>query len=913
MNRDKRFLSLKSKILFATVIPVIAMFALIFTIVFFSFNSFADEMAKMKFLEISQKYARSFEKRINDAMNYLNIIASDLETRVVTGQTNREALQRTVYVVFADYELLDGSSIYFEPNMFDGKDTHYANSYFGTQKSGRICWYYYRDGGNIAYLPEAVGDEAEFEMPHYTMAKEANKPIYTDPVTIEVDGEAIHMFTLTYPVHDGKGEFIGAVTVDVFLDDLYEELQKEKIYDTGYIGIYNDRSSIVYCPVYEYIGKLRGEAGLENNRGDISDSAGFLNASSMINGKESLAVINPVYLSKLDSAFYISVTAPLDEIYAESRNMMILLFIFSASLIGMIAVLIYYMIRKISAPIADITSSVDKIAGGEYNARIEGAYKGEYAVVKESVNKMADSIETYINESKKSLSILESILDGIDAVIYVTVPDTGEILFVNNYMKKQFGLKDIGVGQICYKVLQKDFDAICDFCPCRELDKEPGKVIVWEERHSLTNRVYRNTDRYIDWPGYKTVHLQHAVDITELLAAKEQAEQGSRSKSEFLSRMSHEMRTPMNAIIGMTGIAKSSGDPAKKEYCLDRIGEASRHLLGVINDVLDMSKIEAEKFELSFSEFNFEHMLSGVLNVIRFKIDEKKQEFSSDIAPSVPEYLVGDEQRLTQVIANLLSNAVKFTPDMGSIKFNARVIAEEENISTLQIEVIDSGIGISKEQQENLFHSFEQADGSIARKYGGTGLGLAISKKIVELMGGDIWVESELGKGSAFKFTFKAEKSGKVRKEHEKNPDTAAEQSGGAGADEVISSFEGKTALLAEDVEINREIVLAMLEDTKLAIDCAEDGNEAFEAFKANPGKYDIIFMDMQMPEVDGLEATRRIRASGIPEGAKVPIIAMTANVFREDIEKCLEAGMNDHIGKPIDFDELMQKIKKYL
>jgi signal transduction histidine kinase/CheY-like chemotaxis protein/HAMP domain-containing protein len=898
---------LKSKILLATVIPVVAVFALIFAFVFISFNSFSSEIAKMKFLETSQKYARSFEKRISDAMNYLTIVASDLETRVVTGQTDREALQRTVYAVFSDYNILDGSSIYFEPNAFDGKDTHFAGSYFGSPTSGRICWYFYRDEGKVAYLPEAVGNEVEFTMPHYTMAKEAGKPIFTDPVTNEVEGEDIHVFTLTYPVCSRRGEFIGAVTVDVFLDDLYDELYNEKIYDSGYIGVYNDRSCIIYCPVYEYIGKTRAEVGLDSDLGELYDSAGFLNARSMVNGQESLAVINPIFFPQLDAFFYISVTAPLQEIYAESRNAMMLLLIFSATVILLIAVLVYFVIRKISAPLDEITRSVDRIAGGEYSARITGKFKGEFAVVGESVNKMADSIEAYINESRKALRTLENILDGIDAVIYVSVPETGEILFVNNYLKKQFGLQDASAGQICYKVLQKNLDAKCADCPCSLLDKDPERIIVWEEKHALTNRVYRNTDRYINWPGYETVHLQHAVDITELLAAKEQAEQGSLSKSEFLSRMSHEMRTPMNAIIGMTAIAKNSDDPAKKEYCLDRIGDASRHLLGVINDVLDMSKIEADKFELSFSEFNFAHVLSGALNVVKFRIDEKQQVYSSNIDPAIPAYIVGDEQRLTQVVTNLLSNAVKFTPAQGAIQCNARLLAEESGIYTLQVEVSDSGIGMSQEQQSNLFRPFEQADGSIARKYGGTGLGLVISKSIVQLMGGDIAVESELGKGSAFVFTFKAEKGCAEEAE------AAPARWGGADNNESSCSLAGKVALLAEDVELNREIILAMLEQTELMIECAEDGQKAVDIFTADPGRYDIIFMDMQMPGVDGLEATRRIRAAGTPEGARVPIIAMTANVFREDIEKCLAAGMNDHIGKPIDFDELIHKIKKYI
>jgi len=903
LKNKKGFISLKTKIMLSIIIPVVGMFILIISVVFFSLNNFSEDMAKEKFLETSQKYSSNFENRISEAVNYLSILSSKLGTEVQTGRTDREALQETVLRIFRDYDLLDGSSVYFEQDMYDGKDSAYTGSYYGTEKTGRICWYFYKDEGMIAYLPEALEDEIEYEMPHYVMAKDANSPIYTDPVTYEVDGKDIHMFTLTYPIQSAAGDFIGAVTVDVFLDDMYDELQREEIYSTGYVGIYNERGSVIYSPIYEYIGKNRDEVGLDNDLTPLRDMAVFLRTTSLVNDKEALAVVNPSYITQLDAVFYVSVTAPLDEIYEDSRVAIMFLLTFSIAVIAAIILIVYFFIRRISAPLDEITLSVDEIAGGRYDARIKGDYKGEFGVVKESVNKMADSIEEYINESEESLKTLENILNGIDAVIYVSDPKTGEILFVNDYMKMHFGLKDIKVGQLCYQALQKDQTEMCEFCPCFQLDRDPDKILVWEEKHTLTDRIYRNTDRYIDWPGHKTVHLQHAVDITELRAAKEQAEQGNRSKSEFLSRMSHEMRTPMNAIIGMTNIAMNSDDPEKKEYCLGRIGDASCHLLGVINDVLDMSKIEADKFELSYSEFLFDQMLSNALNVVRFNMDAKNQKLIINVDPALSVVLIGDEQRLTQVIANLLSNAAKFTPEGGEIQFNAIMINEENRALTLHVEIIDNGIGIAKENQENLFSSFEQADGSITRKFGGTGLGLAISKKIVEMMGGTIWVESEPGEGAKFAFTFMAEKG---------YGDIYGKDAGQAGGivDSRSKYLEGKTVLLAEDVDINREIVLSMLEDTGLTIDCAENGNEAIEMFKAAPGKYDVILMDVQMPEVDGLEATSIIRALDIAEGAQVPIIAMTANVFREDVEKCLAAGMNDHIGKPVNFDELIRKIE---
>jgi signal transduction histidine kinase len=228
---------------------------------------------------------------------------------------------------------------------------------------------------------------------------------------------------------------------------------------------------------------------------------------------------------------------------------------------------------------------------------------------------------------------------------------------------------------------------------------------------------------------------------TELESALDKARAASQAKSDFLSNMSHEMRTPMNAIIGMTTIGKTAHDIKRKDYAFEKIENASSHLLGVINDVLDMSKIEAGKFDLSFTDFDIEKSLQKVINVISFRVEEKRQKLIVNLDPHIPQILNGDEQRLLQVIANLLTNAVKFTPEEGTIRLTTKFVKEEEGICTLQIDVTDTGIGISEEQQSRLFNSCEQAESSTSRKFGGTGLGLAISKRIVELMGGTIWIK----------------------------------------------------------------------------------------------------------------------------------------------------------------------------
>ncbi len=391
-------------------------------------------------------------------------------------------------------------------------------------------------------------------------------------------------------------------------------------------------------------------------------------------------------------------------------------------------------------------------------------------------------------------------------------------------------------------------------------------------------------------------------DVTTLIELRETAERSSQAKSTFLATMSHEMRTPLNAIIGMSGIARSAEDMDKMRYCMDKIENASRHLLGVINDVLDLSKIESGKFDLSLAEFDLERMVQRVINVHQYLTDEKHQQLLVQLAPDLPARVVGDEQRLAQVLTNLLSNAVKFTPEQGRITVTARTAAQRDGKACLEFTVEDTGIGISPEQEAQLFQPFSQGDSGVARRFGGTGLGLVISKNIVEMMGGTIRLRSEPGAGSHFIFSVWVA------------PVAAQPASAEApAAPLMLPDLHGKCILLVEDIAINREIVLAMLEDTRAEFICAEDGGDAVEKFAANADRVDLIFMDIHMPLVDGYEAAQRIRALEHPRARTVPIIAMTANVFQEDIERCIACGMNDHVGKPIDIGTVAEKLRNYL
>ena len=397
----------------------------------------------------------------------------------------------------------------------------------------------------------------------------------------------------------------------------------------------------------------------------------------------------------------------------------------------------------------------------------------------------------------------------------------------------------------------------------------------------------------------------------ELKEASEAAMAASHTKSEFLANMSHEIRTPINAITGMTVIARSSGDFKRIYDCLDKIGIASHQLLELINDILDMSKIEARKFELVHEPFNLVAMTNNIESIIGVRTAEKKQNFIVNFDPDLPEVLVGDEMRLSQILINLLSNAVKFTPEGGDIELHFRHIGSRDGKEEIEASVHDTGIGISEEQLSRLFNAFVQADSSNVKRFGGTGLGLAISRSIAELMGGSISVESSVGKGSCFTV--------RVLMESGSREMFKISQAGITPSDVDFSAY---TFLLTEDVPINREIVMALLEDTHVHIDCAENGEAAVDMYCRDPDRYDLIFMDLRMPVMDGYDATIAIRTfeadmkqQGImsrhPDG--VPIIAMTANAFAEDVENCLKAGMNSHIAKPIDIQAVLDTACRYL
>ena len=758
-----------------------------------------------------------------------------------------------------------------------------------------------------------------------------------------------------------------------------------------------------------------------------------------------------------------------------SRSTFLFNMVFFGSGVIFITLIYIYLSRSITAPLTLLTETAHELAEGNVYSEAPGTalkQQGEIGILAQAISKMSFVYQDMIKSTKNLFTSANSgrldvrgdasqfkgdiqnvmkqinaafdatmqYLNSIPAGIFIMGKDF-EMYFRNDHYTKYFG-----------DMSAKEFIDSLNF-----LDGKDGH----DSRHQsapeggatgVPDPEFSDGTAWINGfcfsVMFKEIALAEssdnsilviAADITDLIREKENAQAAAEAKSNFLSRMSHEIRTPMNAIIGMTKIADDTEDVSRLKYCLATIGTSSEHLLRIINDVLDMSKIDAGKLELENVPMNLEKTLMKICNIIIDNMEKKNQKFSVVLSKDLELNYFADDLRLSQIITNLLSNSVKFTPENGKITLTVEKTGQDGNTNTLRFSISDTGIGMTAEQIARLFNAFEQADGSISRQFGGTGLGLVISKSIIEKMGGKIWVESTPGSGSVFSFEVRLERAERQEKiifdgihpdnirlliieseDDVRHRFMSIVESFGVNADaaksadealalvdaaaeanraydvifldydmpnmngveivrqlqkridkntviiittfvewrrieedarkhsitryitkplfpssilnaisEVVSTtlksldiktsktgeginLSGVRILLVEDMDINREIFITLLKNTHISIDIAENGRIAVSKFRENPDLYDLIVMDVQMPEMDGYEATRAIRAMGTTRAMSIPIIAMTANAFKEDIERCLASGMNDHLPKPIDEINMIQKIVDY-
>ncbi len=1008
-------LNLKTKIFFLVTAVVVVSFVALTLIV----SQRSIEMSKTDAFILAEETAEKYKNEIKAELQGARVTSETLsvvfETMKDHDVTDRELMNDILKNALVRKEYITAFCIGYEPNALDGKDAAYAGMGPEYDQTGRYAPYWNKLGEVITAEPLYDIDSADW----WIVPKSTKQEYLTDPYPYQVQGNMVMLASMIFPIIH-KGEFIGIISSDIVLDKLQEMVSRVDTRGTGeYTEVLSNSGAVVAHPDKQYLAKDLREVLLRDMLVADPQKAGLA-----LQYARSFLADNPlpVDADEVQTEQYENLTEFVEGLakYAVNPDASNLYWphIVPEAAEAMLAA---------DAELLDLSAEIRNAIknGAPYYVSRKDFYtvympiqlspatkpwSVAVSVPMAEVLKSAESIRNYV--------LMVSLISiGIIAVLLylVALSVTKPLLALANTAKA------LGEG---------NFDV--EVPPERGNDEISILSRAFKLMAEKINDLITKLQNYARELEEKNRNLKRLNEM--LTVAKNQAEDSNRAKSDFLSNMSHEIRTPLNVVIGMTSIGKAAPDTGRKDYAFGKIEDASTHLLGVVNDILDMAKIEANKLELSVLDFDLEKLVRKVATFINFRVDEKHQRLSVDIDEAIPQRLSGDAQRLTQVLMNLLSNAVKFTPEEGSVSLKASLLEENDGVYTLRFEVADTGIGISKEQQARLFRAFQQADSSTSRDFGGTGLGLAISRRIVELMGGNIWIESELGEGATFIFTVRLAAAGaekQLRLDNHVNwknirilavdddesvleyfKETAqgfgidcdvaasgeevvalleqgvhhdvyfidwkmpgmngidlsravkqrgignsivtmisseewrliADDAKAAGVDRFLQKplfrsdiadcineclgiddmpvedaaqgenvvFKGRRALLAEDVEINREICLTLLEPTELEIDCAENGEEAVRMFQESPERYDVILMDVQMPGMDGLEATRRIRELDVPKAGTIPIIAMTANVFREDVEKCLAAGMNDHVGKPLNLGVLLQKLRRY-
>ncbi len=618
--------------------------------------------------------------------------------------------------------------------------------------------------------------------------------------------------------------------------------------------------------------------------------------------------------------------------------------LFAVILLVTMIIISLYISRRLSKGLSSISHAMVKLAKGDLDVTLPNLSDthlleqqhalGTFRYVLLANRKHQIDLEHSFEQLQDSERRYQGILD-VTATAIVVINYQQEIVLFNKAAEKVFGYQEKEmIGLPIHHLMPKgthqkhdiyvdefansDIDYIPQMkrTPVRTLNKNGNElfldislskielaqeVLMVAAVTDVTARIYsaRELNTYRN-------KLESMVEerTRQLKAATQTAESASRAKSDFLANMSHEIRTPMNAIIGMSYLALQTELNKKQHNYISKVHLSAENLLGIINDILDFSKIESGKLDIEIINFRLDDMLDNLISLVDIKVEEKGEELLLNVDSDVPTALIGDPLRLGQILTNLVSNALKFNSEEGIVRIEITLKESSNDSVLLHFLVNDTGIGMTDEEQQKLFQSFSQADSSTTRKYGGTGLGLAISKQLVEMMRGEIWVESEAGEGSTFHFTVPLQKQQGSGSSY-----SSMIASGQDDGSESIRKLHGAVILLAEDNLINQEIFLEVLNCNGIMVDVANNGQEALDLLEKK--SFDCVMMDCQMPVMDGYSASRKIRQQ--ERFKELPIIALTGNAMAGAREEVLAAGMNDHITKPINFNAMFNTMAKWI
>ncbi|MDR1218007.1 MAG: response regulator [Treponema sp.] len=861
----------------------------------------------------------------------------------------------------------------WEPNRLDGLDAQFAGT-VGANAVGSYAPWWLNIDGEIK-LKTSVDYEWEGQGDFYQIPVRTGKESIIDPTYWMIEGKQKLLVDVSVPIKK-DGVSVGAVGFDIDAPVIQARIMAIQPYEGSVSAVYSSRG--VICGHFDpsRIGKemslteqsLAGD-NLEGLANAVRQGETFSFFNYVPDLQENMFFIAaPFSIGKTDAPWTLMVGIPAKIITAPVYRALAIGLVIGLVLIALIVVATIFNAYSISNPLNQMMKSFNSIENAEEYLFRKGQFIqnlpsaivrqqneiGELAMaflsMSEALQEVVSNIE-YITASARGgnllaraktsslrgnyLRILKGLNNAMDVICdqFDAVPDaialfdiSRNLVYRNHVMNEFIKLHgfDANDGQFFAKILART--AVTDWEEKEKGEAQVDALFTPNEGNSMTytadivlrDHMYAMTlkrsgkQRPLNSSIDSLCVMLLLTDITGIAKARLEAEAASRAKSDFLSRMSHEIRTPLNAVMGMTQIALRTDSAEKMQSCLEQIDTSSAHLLGVINDILDFSKLEADKLYLEPVEFSLIDDIGFVVSMMQCRAKERRISIRLELGEIHNDCLFADSLRLNQALINLLSNAIKFSPTEGEVRLIVKELADdavergagkEEGTSVYYFEVVDEGIGIDEKQAAKLFQPFEQADGSIARSYGGTGLGLVISKNIVEMMGGTITLKSKQGEGSSFAFTIRCPACNKKLVKKVETDEV-----------EIMPDFSSKRCLIVDDIDINREILGEILEDTGIAIEMASNGNEAVACFeKSEENYYDIILMDIQMPVMDGCTATKMIRSMPRKDAETLPIIAMTADVIQEDVIKMRKAGMNEHLGKPIDMNNLFKTLKEFL